>query len=270
LHKSDPLISIVTINRNHASGLDKTITSINAQTWHNWEHLIQDGRSLDASVAVANSFAERRRILVSEADSGIYDAMNRGLIRVRGDLVWFLNSGDTLVHDRVLEDVAQSWVRNSWGWAYGDLYVGHEESPSSELYQVPGLSEARVNLGREFFPHPSCVFSTRLAKKVGGYRLDLGLSADQYFCLQAKRLSEPHYIGEPLALFEPGGVSGRNTILGHELGFHRFRVRTGSAILSSRTVDLFFSVARASALTIRAKAKDVLISMGQKLSKKVH
>lgn len=104
-------LSIITINYNNAAGLKKTLDSVAAQTYTDFEHIIVDGASSDGSVdeiiAYSQSpIANRHKITwLSEPDTGIYNAMNKGIKKASGDYLLFLNSGDFLVENNVLECV---------------------------------------------------------------------------------------------------------------------------------------------------------------------
>ena len=102
------LLSIITINRNNASGLDKTIRSVLSQTWKDFEYIIVDGASSDDSVKVIQTYASligERLKWISEPDTGIYNAMNKGIRMSSGEYLLFLNSGDFLAGASVLEDL---------------------------------------------------------------------------------------------------------------------------------------------------------------------
>lgn len=98
------LLSIITINYNNAEGLCKTMESVLAQTYTDIEYIIIDGASTDGSVDVIRKLATRPTIKwVSEKDSGIYNAMNKGIRMATGEYCQFLNSGDMLAADDVTE-----------------------------------------------------------------------------------------------------------------------------------------------------------------------
>ncbi len=91
-------VSVVTVTFNNATGLRETLVSLAALRQPPREVVIVDGGSTDGSDAVAREFAARLSLsYVSEPDEGIYDAMNKGLRRVRGSLVHYLNAGDCVV-----------------------------------------------------------------------------------------------------------------------------------------------------------------------------
>lgn len=104
------ILSIITINRNNAAGLEKTMQSVLSQTRKDFEYVVVDGASTDASVAVIERFAPafgERLKWVSEPDKGIYNAMNKGIGMATGEYVQFLNSGDSLVSSDVWEKVSR-------------------------------------------------------------------------------------------------------------------------------------------------------------------
>ena len=107
-------LSIITINYNNAAGLKKTLDSVAEQTYTDFEHIIVDGASTDGSVdeiiAYSQSpIANRHKITwISESDTGIYNAMNKGVKMANGEYLLFLNSGDFLIGEDVLEKVFEN------------------------------------------------------------------------------------------------------------------------------------------------------------------
>ena len=107
------MFSIITVTYNAEATIVRTIRSIMSQTaLEQIEYIIIDGASTDNTLDIVQSlkFKVQNFQLISEADSGLYDAMNKGLQRATGDYVWFLNAGDTL-HDN--DTVAQLSTLNS-------------------------------------------------------------------------------------------------------------------------------------------------------------
>ncbi len=98
-------ISVITINLNNAEGLERTLQSVAAQSLH-CELLVIDGGSTDGSAAVISAFSDTITYSVSEKDRGIYEAMNKGIKAATGDYLLFLNSGDTLYSNEVIEKAA--------------------------------------------------------------------------------------------------------------------------------------------------------------------
>lgn len=94
--------SIITITYNAEATLSPTLDSLSAQTCRDFEHIVVDGASTDATVSLAMSNMPENRKLVSEPDNGLYDAMNKGLRMAQGDYVLFLNAGDSFATPETL------------------------------------------------------------------------------------------------------------------------------------------------------------------------
>lgn len=95
-------LSIITINRNNASGLKKTIESVVTQSCTDFEYIVIDGASTDESVDIIKSYSDKISYWVSESDTGIYNAMNKGVLASYGEYTLMLNSGDYLVDKDVI------------------------------------------------------------------------------------------------------------------------------------------------------------------------
>ena len=115
-------LSIITINRNNAQGLKKTMQSVVSQTSKDLEYIVVDGASTDESVEVIKHFAEQRDIRwVSERDKGIYNAMNKGIGMAQGEYVMILNSGDYLASPQVVDEMDKALKANN----YPDILYGN-------------------------------------------------------------------------------------------------------------------------------------------------
>lgn len=97
------ILSIITINLNNCKGLQKTIDSVVAQTFKDYEWIIIDGGSTDGSRELIEQYADRFSYWVSEPDKGIYNAINKGIAQAKGEYIQILNSGDTLFEYTTLE-----------------------------------------------------------------------------------------------------------------------------------------------------------------------
>ncbi len=105
-----PLFSIITVCYNAAVDLSRTIASVDAQTFKDYEHIIIDGASTDATPEVLKIAERPGRKYVSEPDNGIYDAMNKGLGRSSGEYLIFLNAGDTFHSEDTLQLYADNII----------------------------------------------------------------------------------------------------------------------------------------------------------------
>lgn len=98
--------SIITVNFNHRDGLRKTIESVINQTFSDYEYIIIDGGSDDGSEEVIKDYSDKITYWVSERDKGIYNGMNKGIVKAHGTYVNFMNSGDIFYSKDTLEKVS--------------------------------------------------------------------------------------------------------------------------------------------------------------------
>lgn len=98
-------LSIITINLNNKEGLQKTIESVFSQTFTDYEFIVIDGKSTDGSVELIEKHSDKTGYWISEKDTGIYNAMNKGIRQAKGEYLYFLNSGDALYESSTLEKI---------------------------------------------------------------------------------------------------------------------------------------------------------------------
>ncbi len=204
-------ISIITITYNAEKFLDRTIQSILNQTDQNFEYLIIDGKSKDATLEIANRYKSRVDVLVSEPDKGLYDAMNKGLALATGEYVWFMNAGDLIAENDAIFKLKTMFL-NSPDIVYSDTIMmsetGSEIGLRSDVlpHKIPtDLTWQKFKLGM-LVCHQSFIVRRTLAPL---YLMD-NLSADidwEIKCLKASKLN----IAYPgiLSKYLIGGVSNK-------------------------------------------------------------
>ena len=115
-----PTLSVITVVYNNAAGIERTIKSVINQTYLYLEYIIVDGLSTDGTLQIIDRYKNHISKIVSEKDSGIYDAMNKGLAAATGDYVIFMNSGDEFYETGTIAGVLASA-------ADADIYYGETE-----------------------------------------------------------------------------------------------------------------------------------------------
>lgn len=202
-------ISIVTINRNNAAGLRRSLMSIASQSVlrdsrHSVRHIVVDGMSDDGSLdAVADLTASLGSVVISLEPRGVYHAINAGLDLASGDIVGLLHAGDELASDSVLADIAGRFETDpQLGYTYGDVTVGRR------YYSGAGFDRKSVLTGFAP-PHPSLYIRTCVQKQVGPYDESLRVAADfDLFVrlLLADGIKGAYHPGKTVVM-EPGGMS---------------------------------------------------------------
>jgi glycosyltransferase involved in cell wall biosynthesis len=119
-----PKLSIITINFNNLAGLQKTFESVFDQTLQDFEYIVIDGGSTDGSKGLIEKYDDKIDYWVSEPDKGIYNAMNKGVVKATGEYLLFLNSGDNLYSKISLEKI-EPFITNciEIDIIYGSLFV---------------------------------------------------------------------------------------------------------------------------------------------------
>ncbi|MEW5676069.1 glycosyltransferase family 2 protein [Flavobacterium enshiense] len=130
-----PKIAIITINYNDKTGLEKTIKSVIGQTFTDYEFLVIDGGSNDGSKEVIAQYASNIHYWVSEKDSGVYNAQNKGIKASNSEFVIFMNAGDVFEDAKVLEVVAPQ-LTSDYDICYGNNYKV-KENGSKRLKTYP-------------------------------------------------------------------------------------------------------------------------------------
>lgn len=129
-----PILSIITVNYNNNEGLKKTLKSVKEQTFTSYEHIIIDAGSSDGSKETILEYSQTTSYLkywISEPDNGIYDGMNKGILKAKGEYLYFLNSGDCLVKE-ILNKIPFDGTK----YIYGDIRI-HLENKASWIWSYP-------------------------------------------------------------------------------------------------------------------------------------
>ena len=207
-----PKLSIITINLNNAEGLCKTIESVVSQTFTDYEYIIIDGASTDGSVDVIKQYADgiiieqpscRITYWVSEADNGIYNAMNKGIRVANGDYCLFLNSGDCLANNETLSYV----LKNSFdsdiisGYVCGNKY--------GEFFNIYPPKEFTFRyLYSQNIPHQAEFIKRKLFDEIGFYNEQYQILSDYEFNIKAMLHNVSYlYINSLVTVVDLSGVS---------------------------------------------------------------
>ena len=129
-----PTVSIITITYNAERFLERTIQSVVAQEATDYEYIVIDGASRDGTLDIIRKYERHITNWISEPDSGLYDAMNKGLHRARGQYVWFMNAGDELYDPQTLSQLLNRIEATAADIYYSDaLFVGDDRSQTSGM-----------------------------------------------------------------------------------------------------------------------------------------
>ncbi|MEI6946661.1 glycosyltransferase family 2 protein [Paraflavisolibacter sp. H34] len=202
-------ISIVTVTYNSAATIADTLESVRTQSYGPIEHIIVDGGSSDDTLRIARSFPHIAKI-ISEKDNGIYDAMNKGLGLATGDIIGILNSDDVYSHKDVLKNVAHAFAHNHTDTLYGNLQYTDAKNFNKVLRDWnSGLFKKSLFKFGWMPPHPTFFVKRQVYQQVGGFNLNLKMSADYELMLRIlfKYGFTTSYLPEVLVKMRTGGAS---------------------------------------------------------------
>lgn len=200
-------LSIITVNLNNKDGLQKTIDSVITQTYKDFEWIVIDGGSTDGSKELIEKYADYISYWVSEPDKGIYNAMNKGIRVAKGEYLQFLNSGDYLINDDVLEKVFS--IGADEDIVYG--YVARKEH--GIIKDLTGFLHksdiSLIDIYYQTIPHQGTFFKSSLFEKYGLYNENLKIVADREFYIKTIIYGNVSILFIPVTVsyFEDGGIS---------------------------------------------------------------
>ena len=210
--------TIITCTYNASEYVGRTMESVAGQTYPHVQHLIQDGASSDDTLRIVGHY--ERAEVVSEKDGGLYDAMNRAIIRAKGDYIVFLNAGDKLYSPTTLEELARKvkgYDSSSMpAVLYGDTNIVDERGKyigPRHLLPPEKLSWRSFRNGM-LVCHQAFYVRTDIARQVP-YDLRYRLSADVDWCIRVMKEAERQHLellNTHLTLcdFLEGGMTKKN------------------------------------------------------------
>jgi glycosyltransferase involved in cell wall biosynthesis len=185
--------------------------SVACQSYKNVEYIIIDGGSSDGALQIINRHAGSVSLLISEADKGIYDAMNKGIRAATGDVIGMLNADDFFADDGILGEVAQAFTDEKVLLLYGDLDYVDANNKTIRKWRSGNYTEKDLKWGW-MPPHPTFYCRRELFGRYGGYSLEYGSAADYELMLRfmLNHQLPAVYLRKVMVKMEIGGESNRN------------------------------------------------------------
>jgi glycosyltransferase len=204
-------ISIITPTYNSVKTISRTIESVILQSYKEIEYIVIDGGSLDGTQDMVLVSKNRLDIkFISEKDSGIYDAMNKGVSMATGDIVGILNSDDFYENESVLLDVIQAFNDEKIDAVYGNIsYFSDDLNKVTRYWKAGEYKECNLNNGW-IIPHPALFLKKSVYDKCGLFNTDFRVAADYEFILRILKINKINvkYIPKVLVRMYSGGNSG--------------------------------------------------------------
>jgi glycosyltransferase involved in cell wall biosynthesis len=188
-------VSVVTVCYNSAQTVKDTLQSVASQKYQQLEYVIVDGKSPDSTIEI---IAEQRpnlpqnTVVLSEKDSGLYDAMNKGWQRATGDVVGFLNSDDVFASPDAVSKIAETFEKTGADIVYGNIVYTKQNDLSqvTRSWRSGQLPSSGMRLGWHP-PHPAFYVRRELLERFGGFKLKFRIAADYEMMV---RLIQKHHL----------------------------------------------------------------------------
>jgi Glycosyltransferases involved in cell wall biogenesis len=204
-----PRISIITAAYNSEKYIEQTIQSVLHQTYPDIEYIVVDGLSTDGTMDIVRKYRNRIDKVISEKDSGIYDAFNKGIKAATGDVIYFLNSDDYLCHPDVIGMVARIFADNGQDTmiVYGDIMQWNEYT--GVIQRIRSRADLQLLQSGVMPSHPGLFIKKTLFEKYGYFDLNYSIASDFDFVVKVLKdnISHSVRIDEPIAVFRIGGAS---------------------------------------------------------------
>jgi len=206
-------VSVITAVFNGAKTIQDCIKSVSGQIYPNIEHIIIDGGSTDGTLEVIKRYTEKRVNIVSEPDNGIYDALNKGIRQASGEVIGLLYSDDFYAHDRVIEKVADIFMKYNIDSCYGDLQYVDKNNPDKVIryWKSSQYRHGKFKYGW-MPPHSTFFVKKEIYNKYGYFNTNFKIAADYELMLRflEKHKISTYYTPEVFIKMRIGGTSNRN------------------------------------------------------------
>ncbi len=203
-------ISIITVTYNSSKTLKDTLESVLKQTYKNYEHIIVDGLSKDNTMQIVKEYETKyngKLRYISEKDSGLYDAMNKGIKMATGDIIGILNSDDIYAHENVLQKIVEKFKETNCDGTYANLIFMDEETMKNpqRIWNSP-----KGKLENGWHPaHPTLYLKKEVYDKIGIFNLKYKIAADYDFMIRVMKDNtiKLNYIDDYIIYMRTGGAS---------------------------------------------------------------
>lgn len=204
--------SLITATYNREDTIARSIESIKSQSYSKIQHIVIDGKSTDNSESIIRPLLNDSDIFISESDSGIYDALNKGLKLASGEIVGFLHSDDLYFDKFVIERVAKAFLDTSIDVVYGDaeFFESGNIDTIKRYYKSDKLSVKNLAWGK-MPAHPAIFIKRSIYEKIGIFNTSFKIAGDyELLCRLALYPNlKSKYIPEVFVKMQLGGISTR-------------------------------------------------------------
>ena len=203
---NNPFFSIITVTKNCAIDIEKTLASVKIQTFTNYEHVVIDGYSSDSTFERILNFKSNKIIKKQIKDTSCYEGFNNALKLINGKFFIFLHSGDFFYSEYTLEKIHNNISHNT-DLLYGNCIFFNKIDNVNRVWISSDKNVSKKNFYK--IPHTATITNKKIFEKVGFFNLNYKISSDTEYLIKisnVKNLSSK-FINEPIVFMKMGGIS---------------------------------------------------------------
>jgi glycosyltransferase involved in cell wall biosynthesis len=205
-------VSIITAVFNGEPAIVATLKSVAAQDYSEIEHIVIDGGSRDSTPALVREHGDRVSRFVSEPDAGVYDAFNKGLRLATGDVIAFLNCGDTYASADVVSRITEVFSDEEIQAVFADVLIVDSRNPDRVIRRYNSKHFSPESMAYGLMPaHPSLFIRREIYRRIGEYDARFEIAGDFELCLRIfiTAAVRYRYLNEAIVRMPTGGLSNR-------------------------------------------------------------
>lgn len=209
--KNNIKVSIITPSFNSVKTIEKTILSVLGQHYDNVEYIIIDGGSTDGTIDIIKKYEDKISYWVSEKDSGISDAFNKGVIASSGDIVGIINSDDWY-EENILSYIVDVFLSNNIDCFFGGLRYWSSDDLNFVVMSDKNYYK-KIRYRAPSLYHPTCFFKKEIYNNIGLFSLSYKYAMDCDMFLRAYNYGAKFFISDKIiSNMNLGGASDKNAI----------------------------------------------------------
>jgi glycosyltransferase involved in cell wall biosynthesis len=229
-------ISLITVCFNSVQTIEETILSVLSQSHPFIQYIVIDGGSTDGTLDILEKYRDKIDVLISEPDKGIYDAMNKGILHAKNEVIGLLNADDLYAEKDVVSYVASAFADPTLEVAFGDLVYFESNNPFKVVRYWKSSSFKAGLFGKGWAPaHPTFFVRQSVYQQYGLFNLDMKMGNDVELMMRflEKYKVNSRYLPRILVKMRLGGVSNRT--------FKNILIQNQSILQAAKMLDISIS-----------------------------
>lgn len=202
-------VTIITVIYNNVEHIRGAIKSVLSQNYPFIEYIVIDGGSTDGTLEIIEQYRDSISVFLSEPDDGVYDALNKGIMRASGDVVGILHSDDRFCYNQVVSDMVQKMSDTKTEFCFSDMIIVDSSSNKILRYYMAGYFKRWLFRTGWLPPHPTCFIKKSLFNEFGLYSTKYKIAGDFDFMIRifyARKINWA-YLNRITVKMKSGGTS---------------------------------------------------------------